>query len=253
MNAKSKKHLSSYEGRQDNITSTPLPLIETWQFAYAGSATELTIEIPEFTCVCPKTGLPDFATITINYAPQDHCIELKSLKEYIVAFRDLGIFHEHVVNRILADCVIACDPHWMVVTGLFNARGGITTTASAEYDSQLDQLTPLTEDEFSSHLLLPPSVVEESAAPAPKKRGRPPKKKEEVAATPKKRGRPPMKKEEEVAAAPKKRGRPPKKKEEEAAATPKRRGRPPKKKEEKAVTAPKKRGRPKGSKNKPKA
>jgi 7-cyano-7-deazaguanine reductase len=98
---------------------------------YPNSNTDLRIEIPEFTCVCPKTGLPDFATLRIEYRPTKWCLELKSLKEYMLFFRELGIFHEHVVNRVLTDCAKAVAPQSMQVTGIFNARGGIQTTVVA--------------------------------------------------------------------------------------------------------------------------
>jgi 7-cyano-7-deazaguanine reductase len=123
----------SYEDRQNHIPGMKMPEIETWEFMYRGSATTLEVSVPEFTCICPKTGLPDFATLVITYVPNALCLELKSFKEYINAFRELGIFHEHVVNRVLADCVKACKPREMEVRGVFNARGGIQTTAAAEY------------------------------------------------------------------------------------------------------------------------
>ena len=88
---------------------------------------EVTVSIPEFNCVCPKTGLPDFATITINYTPNKHIVELKSLKLYIVKFRNIGIFHEHVTNKILDDFRHACNPKKIEVIGAFHARGGIDT------------------------------------------------------------------------------------------------------------------------------
>jgi len=127
---------ATYEDRQDHIPGLKMPEIETWAFMYPGSATTLEVSVPEFTCICPKTGLPDFATIVITYVPEKLCLELKSFKEYINSFRDLGIFHEHVVNRILADCVKACRPRSMEVRGVFNARGGIQTTASAGYQGK---------------------------------------------------------------------------------------------------------------------
>ncbi len=126
---------NSYEGRQDHIPDLKTPVIEAWEFQYPGSDTDLTVNIPEFTCVCPKTGLPDFATLTISYAPDKLCLELKSLKEYILFFRDVGIFHEHVVNKMLTDCFQACKPLRMTVEGVFNARGGIQTTAVARLSS----------------------------------------------------------------------------------------------------------------------
>jgi 7-cyano-7-deazaguanine reductase len=124
---------SSYEGRQDHIPGMEMPEIESWAFQYPGTDTSIEVSIPEFTCICPKTGLPDFATLQITYTPEKLCLELKSLKEYIMRFRDLGIFHEHVVNRVLGDCVKACAPKRMEIKGVFNARGGIQTTAVAKY------------------------------------------------------------------------------------------------------------------------
>ena len=124
---------SSYEGRQDHIPGMEMPEIESWAFQYPGTDTSIEVSIPEFTCICPKTGLPDFATLQITYTPEKLCLELKSLKEYIMRFRDLGIFHEHVVNRVLGDCVKACAPKRMEIKGVFNARGGIQTTAVAKF------------------------------------------------------------------------------------------------------------------------
>lgn len=93
----------------------------------------IRIRVPEFTCLCPKTGQPDFATIHIEYVPDQKCIELKSLKLYIWSYRDEGAFHEAVTNRILDDLVAACQPHFMRVTAEFNVRGGIYTTVVAEH------------------------------------------------------------------------------------------------------------------------
>jgi len=122
---------NSYEGLQLLVPSMATPVIESWEFQYPGSKTELLVEIPEFTCVCPKTGLPDFATIVIEYVPNKLCIELKSLKEYVLFYRNLGIFHEHVVNRILKDIAKAVKPRSLSITGIFNSRGGIQTTVTA--------------------------------------------------------------------------------------------------------------------------
>jgi 7-cyano-7-deazaguanine reductase len=94
---------------------------------------EVTIEIPEYTSVCPKTGLPDFGKIIIKYAPDKYCIELKSLKYYIIGFRNLGIFYENIVNKILDDVAAACKPKWAVVTGQFSSRGGMTAIVEARY------------------------------------------------------------------------------------------------------------------------
>ena len=94
---------------------------------------EIDIRAPEFTSVCPKTGLPDFGEIRIQYVPGDLCIELKALKYYLLDFRNRGIFYEAVTNQILDDLVAACSPRRMTVTGAFSARGGITTTVVAQY------------------------------------------------------------------------------------------------------------------------
>jgi 7-cyano-7-deazaguanine reductase len=111
--------------------STPLPKIDTIPNQHKGY--DITIDIPEYTSVCPKTGLPDFGTITIKYMPNKSCLELKSLKYYIIGYRNLGIFYENIVNKILKDIVSACKPKWAVVTGHFNARGGMTATIEAKY------------------------------------------------------------------------------------------------------------------------
>ena len=109
-----------------------LPKLETWKNRFPGYT--ITIVDPEYNAICPKTGLPDFGTITIEYEPDRKCIELKSFKGYMTAFRDVGIFYENAVNRILRDCVKACAPVWMRVVGEFNARGGITAKVEARHD-----------------------------------------------------------------------------------------------------------------------
>jgi 7-cyano-7-deazaguanine reductase len=108
-----------------------LPEIETWPNQYRSY--EITISIPEYTSICPRTGLPDFGTITIHYLPDKLCLELKSLKYYILAYRNLGIFYENAVNRILDDVVRASLPKWAVVRGEFTPRGGMRTTIEARY------------------------------------------------------------------------------------------------------------------------
>ena len=123
----------SYEGLQGNIREFKTPKIETWKNLYSDRDYMITIDIPEFTCICPKTGLPDFAVITIKYIPEELCIELKSLKYYEIFYRNVGIFHENVVNRFLDDLVKACKPRWMEIMGEFNSRGGIKTTVKAEH------------------------------------------------------------------------------------------------------------------------
>ena len=107
------------------------PEIETWKNQFA--AYEILVDDPEFTSVCPKTSLPDFGRITIRYMPREKCLELKSLKEYLFTYRNLGIFQENVVNRVLEDVVKACEPVWAVVKGEFRPRGGISTTVEARW------------------------------------------------------------------------------------------------------------------------
>jgi len=93
----------------------------------------IRITLPEFTCLCPKTGQPDFATLELEYVPEASCIELKALKMYIWSFRDEGTFHEAVTNEILSDLVKACEPRFMRLTAEFNVRGGVYTTVVAEH------------------------------------------------------------------------------------------------------------------------
>ncbi|MDO8603321.1 MAG: preQ(1) synthase [Candidatus Omnitrophota bacterium] len=124
---------SRYEGLQKNVRKLKTPDIEVWENLYPDKEYIVTLENPEFTCVCPKTGLPDFANITIQYKPVKFCVELKSLKMYLLSYRDVGIFHEHAVNKIMEDFVKACKPKWAYIKGEFNTRGGIYTTVSAEY------------------------------------------------------------------------------------------------------------------------
>jgi 7-cyano-7-deazaguanine reductase len=113
----------------------PSSTLETFPNPRPGRDYEIEIRCPEFTSVCPKTGLPDFGEIRINYVPGELCIELKALKYYIVEFRNKGIFYEAVTNQILDDLVAACKPKRMTVTGDFSARGGITTAVIAEYEA----------------------------------------------------------------------------------------------------------------------
>lgn len=124
---------SSYEGLQKDIRRLKTPGIEVWKNQYPDKVYTVNIEIPEFTCICPKTGLPDFATIKIEYSPRKYCIELKSLKMYAIFFRNVGVFHEHFVNKLMEDFVSASKPRWARITGVFNPRGGITTTVIKEY------------------------------------------------------------------------------------------------------------------------
>ena len=127
------KNPSSYEGRQQNIRSLKMPSIEVWENLYADRDYVVDLDIPEFTCICPKTGLPDFAVIKVSYKPGKFCLELKSLKLYLLEYRQLGIFHEHLVNRLMDDFVKSCKPRYMKVTVVMNPRGGIGTIVTAEY------------------------------------------------------------------------------------------------------------------------
>lgn len=128
-----KKDKSSYEDLQNKVRSLRMPSIEVWDNKYKDRDYTIFLNCPEFTCICPKTGLPDFATIKVDYNPGKFCIELKSFKMYLLAYRDVGIFHEHLVNKILEDFVAACSPKWAKVEGIVNSRGGIQTTVVAEY------------------------------------------------------------------------------------------------------------------------
>jgi len=110
----------------------PLPAIECFENQFPGY--DIEVIIPEYTAICPKTGLPDFGTVYINYVPDQWCLELKSLKEYINAYRNLGIFYENAVNRILRDLVAACKPVSMKVRGEFTPRGGIRSCIEARYN-----------------------------------------------------------------------------------------------------------------------
>jgi 7-cyano-7-deazaguanine reductase len=108
-----------------------LPKLETWPNHFPGY--EISIRFPEYTSVCPKTGLPDYGAITIRYQPNRSCLELKALKMYLLAYRNLGIFYENAVNRMLRDIVGAVRPSWCRVTGEFTPRGGLTTTVEADW------------------------------------------------------------------------------------------------------------------------
>ena len=112
----------------------PVRKLETVPNQHPGRRYTVTLECPEFTCVCPITGQPDFATITIRYIPDQRIIESKSLKLYLWSYRDEGVFHEHVTNQILDDLVEAMDPLYCHVSGAFNVRGGISITVDAEYN-----------------------------------------------------------------------------------------------------------------------
>ena len=111
---------------------TQLPAIQCWENQYKRNYT-VKIILPEFTSVCPKTGLPDFGTITIEYIPDELCLELKSLKYYLLEYRDMGIFMENTANKILDDVVKACKPKVARITADFTPRGGLKSVITAEY------------------------------------------------------------------------------------------------------------------------
>ena len=129
-------HHQSYDGLQSDIREMKTPSIETWKNEYSDKDYTIEVTTPEFTAICPKTGLPDFGTIQITYIPDEQCVELKSLKEYFLFYRDVGIFHEHVVNKILVDFVSACNPRRVEIVGDFHVRGGIKTVIRANYERE---------------------------------------------------------------------------------------------------------------------
>ena len=117
-----------------NLEAIALPAIEVVDNLVRERLYSVSFTIPEFTCVCPMTGQPDFATLHITYVPDRHLIELKALKLYVNAYRNVGIFHEFVTNKILSDLVAACQPLRMEIEGDFNVRGGIKTVVKATYE-----------------------------------------------------------------------------------------------------------------------
>ena len=124
-----------------DIRSTPreemkLHPLDTFPYEFVGKEIKIKFEIPEFTCICPFSDFPDFATIRLEYVPKERCVELKSLKLYINSFREVKVFHEHVINLILEDFVNACDPLSVEIEGDFNVRGNIKTTVKASYRKQ---------------------------------------------------------------------------------------------------------------------
>jgi 7-cyano-7-deazaguanine reductase len=124
---------SDYQAHQKKFIQAALPALEVVKNHYSDRDYLVHFEIPEFTCVCPKTGQPDFATLTIDYAPKARLVELKSLKLYIHGYRNLGVFHEHVANKVLDDLVAAVQPRRARLVADFNVRGGIHTVVTAAY------------------------------------------------------------------------------------------------------------------------
>jgi 7-cyano-7-deazaguanine reductase len=117
------------------LSPETMPAIDVFDNPNPNRDYTITISIPEFTSVCPKTGLPDFGSITIDYIPDKTCLELKALKYYFLAYRNMGIFYEAVTNRILDDLVACCQPRHMEITAKFTARGGISSTIHAIYSN----------------------------------------------------------------------------------------------------------------------
>ena len=126
----------TYKGLQGEIRDWKTPPIDSFENVYSDKDFEIVMSIPEFTCICPKTGLPDYATLTLVYVPNKVCLELKSLKEYLLAYRNKGIFHENVVNKVAEDIVKAIKPRRLKLEGKFNARGGIQTTVVREFSGR---------------------------------------------------------------------------------------------------------------------
>lgn len=127
-----------YEGLDQELPSKGEEAIDpscllTFQYEYPDQQSQVEIDTDEFTAVCPWTGLPDYGVLTISYVPSDSCIELKSLKYYLLSYRDVGIVQEHAVNRILNDLVAVCQPRSMKITLDYKVRGGLHTTVSVEY------------------------------------------------------------------------------------------------------------------------
>jgi len=118
------------------MPSTPTRDLETFLNPSPETDYTIRIRVPEFTCLCPKTGQPDFAELTLEYVPDQRCVELKSLKLYVWSFRDEGAFHEAITNRMLSDLVAAVAPRFMRLTADFNVRGGIYTTVVAEHRAE---------------------------------------------------------------------------------------------------------------------
>jgi 7-cyano-7-deazaguanine reductase len=115
------------------MSTQPARTLETFPNPHPGRDYTVRIRIPEFTCLCPKTGQPDFATLYLDYVPDGQCLELKALKLYVWSFREEGAFHEDVTNRMLADLAEACEPRFMRLRAEFNVRGGIYTNVVAEH------------------------------------------------------------------------------------------------------------------------
>lgn len=130
-----KKALTGLDRRYDTDSelSIDTAVLETFPYEYVGNEMIVNIETNEFTAVCPYSGLPDFGVIKVNYVPRKLIVELRSFKYYLFSYRNIGIYQEHVVHRILKDLVSCCKPIWMQVTADYNIRGGVHTIANAEW------------------------------------------------------------------------------------------------------------------------
>ena len=126
--------MSEYENLQKDIKRLDLGKIDSVTFPYGQNTTHITIETDEFTSICPKTGMPDFGKITVHYLPDRKIVELKSFKLYLHKYRNVGIFQENAVNKILDDLVRSCSPRFMTVIGEFNARGGLKTRVVSRFE-----------------------------------------------------------------------------------------------------------------------
>lgn len=126
-------NLQGLDIRSTSRAEMKLYPLDTFAYDFPGKEIKINFEIPEFTCICPFSDFPDFATIKLEYIPNERCIELKSLKLYINSFREVKVFHEHVINMIMEDFVNACDPLSVDIEGDFNVRGNIKTTIKASY------------------------------------------------------------------------------------------------------------------------
>lgn len=136
MKKKNTEKLQPLDRRYDTqpLETIDVEVLDTFPYEYPGRDLTINIDTDEFTAVCPFSGLPDFAVIKINYIPDKLCIELRSLKYYLMSYRNVGIYQEHAVNRILEDLVASCKPKWMQVIADYKIRGGVHTVTSVEYN-----------------------------------------------------------------------------------------------------------------------
>ncbi len=136
MKKKQTEQLQPLDRRYDTqpLDTIDVDVLDTFPYEYPGRDLTINIDTDEFTAVCPFSGLPDFAVIKINYIPDKLCLELRSLKYYLMSYRNVGIYQEHAVNRILEDIVASCKPKWMQVIADYKIRGGVHTVTSVEYN-----------------------------------------------------------------------------------------------------------------------